>query len=121
MPDSMSGGTREGPSEDEFRNPGTTEPGPGDGVSNDRPAEAPEHEIELDATSSGESEYEPRDSRNVTGTADTPDGRWSGDPATSGKGSGEYEPRDSRNVTGTAATPDGRWTDDRDRLAPGDN
>ncbi|MCK9540604.1 MAG: hypothetical protein M0R03_01070 [Novosphingobium sp.] len=24
----------------------------------------------------GDSEYEPRDSRNVTGTASTPDGRW---------------------------------------------
>lgn len=24
----------------------------------------------------GDSEYEPKDSRNVTGTASTPDGRW---------------------------------------------
>lgn len=57
----------------------------------------------------GDSEYEPRDSRNVTGTAHTPDGRWSGDPDKPGHG-GEYEPRDSRNVTGTASTQDGRWT-----------
>ncbi|MFA7603984.1 MAG: hypothetical protein WCY29_13320 [Novosphingobium sp.] len=57
----------------------------------------------------GDSEYEPRDSRNVTGTARTPDGRWSGDKQKPGHG-GEYEPRDSRNVTGTASTRDGRWT-----------
>ena len=57
----------------------------------------------------GDSEYEPNDSRNVTGTAHTPDGRWSGDGQKPGHG-GEYEPRDSRNVTGQAATRDGRWT-----------
>lgn len=44
-------------------------------------------------------EYEPRDSRNVTGTASTPDERWSGDKAEPGHG-GEYEPKDSRVVTG---------------------
>lgn len=59
----------------------------------------------------GDSEYEPNDSRNVTGTAHTRDGRWSGDRQKPGHG-GEYEPRDSRNVTGTAATRDGRWTND---------
>lgn len=59
----------------------------------------------------GDSEYEPKDSRNVTGTAHTKDGRWSGDPQPKGHG-GEYEPRDSRNVTGTAKTPDGRWTNE---------
>jgi hypothetical protein len=57
----------------------------------------------------GDSEYEPNDSRNVTGTAHTPDARWSGDKQKPGHG-GEYEPRDSRNVTGTASTEDGRWT-----------
>ena len=57
----------------------------------------------------GDSEYEPNDSRNVTGTAETKDGRWSDDRQPRGHG-GEYEPRDSRNVTGTASTPDGRWT-----------
>lgn len=57
----------------------------------------------------GGSELEPKDSRNVTGTANTPDGRWSGDAAEDGHG-GELEPRDSRNVTGTATTEDGRWT-----------
>lgn len=65
-------------------------------------------------------EYEPNDSRNVTGVADTPDGRWSGDKE-HGQGSGEYEPADSRNVTGTASTEDGRWTNDDKKLAPGDN
>jgi hypothetical protein len=55
-------------------------------------------------------ELEPNDSRNVTGTAHTPDGRWSGDAQGGGKG-GEYEPKDSRNVTGTASTPDDQWTD----------
>lgn len=58
-------------------------------------------------------ELEPNDSRNVTGTAQTPDGRWSGDRQDAAKG-GAYEPRDSRNVTGTASTPDGRWTGDGD-------
>jgi hypothetical protein len=57
---------------------------------------------------SGSGELEPKDSRNVTGTARTPDGRWSGDAA-EGPG-GELEPKDSRNVTGTATTQDGRWT-----------
>ena len=57
----------------------------------------------------GDSEYEPNDSRNVTGEAHTKDGRWSGDKQKAGHG-GEYEPRDSRNVTGTASTRDGRWT-----------
>lgn len=54
-------------------------------------------------------ELEPNDSRNVTGTAETEDGRWSGDAQKRAHG-GEYEPKDSRNVTGTATTPDGRWT-----------
>ena len=57
----------------------------------------------------GDSEYEPRDSRNITGEADTPDGHFTGDRQKPGHG-GEYEPRDSRNVTGTASTRDGRWT-----------
>jgi hypothetical protein len=57
----------------------------------------------------GSSELEPKDSRNVTGTAHTPDGRWSGEAPETGHG-GELEPGDSRNVTGTATTEDGRWT-----------
>jgi len=57
----------------------------------------------------GGNELEPNDSRNVTGTARTPDGRWSGDAPEPGHG-GELEPKDSRNVTGTATTKDGRWT-----------
>ncbi|MET0309239.1 MAG: hypothetical protein ABW023_11080 [Sphingomonas sp.] len=60
----------------------------------------------------GGNELEPNDSRNVTGTARTPDGRWSGDKPAPGRG-GELEPADSRNVTGTASTPDGRWTNDQ--------
>lgn len=63
-------------------------------------------------------EYEPKDSRNVTGTAHTKDGRWSGDKEPTPKGSGEYEPHDSRNVTGTADTPDGRWTE-KEKDEPG--
>jgi hypothetical protein len=62
----------------------------------------------------GDSEYEPRDSRNITGEADTPDGHFTGDRQKPGHG-GEYEPRDSRNVTGTASTPDGRWTNTEGR------
>lgn len=64
----------------------------------------------------GNSEYEPKDSRNVTGTADTPDGHFTGNRQKKGHG-GEYEPRDSRNVTGTASTSDGRWTN-RDGKPP---
>ena len=60
----------------------------------------------------GGNELEPNDSRNVTGTARTPDGRWSGDKPAPGHG-GELEPKDSRNVTGTASTTDGRWTNDQ--------
>lgn len=59
----------------------------------------------------GDSEYEPNDSRNVTGEAHTKDARWSGDRQKAGHG-GEYEPKDSRNVTGTASTKDGRWTNE---------
>lgn len=68
-----------------------------------------------------DNQYEPNDSRNVTGTANTPDGRWSEGEEDGEQSTGEYEPRDSRNVTGTAVTEDGRWTNDRDKLAPGDN
>lgn len=70
----------------------------------------------------GDSEYEPKDSRNVTGQAHTKDGRWSGDRQKAGHG-GEYEPRDSRNVTGTASTKDGRWTNEQGKppLANGDH
>jgi hypothetical protein len=57
----------------------------------------------------GGNELEPNDSRNVTGTAHTPDARWSGDKPEPGHG-GDLEPRDSRNVTGTATSKDGRWT-----------
>ncbi|MET0241273.1 MAG: hypothetical protein ABW184_15375 [Sphingobium sp.] len=67
---------------------------------------------------SSDGEYEPKDSRNVTGTAHTKDGRWSGDKEPKDKGS-EYEPTDSRNVTGTAETPDGRWTNDDSEPVPG--
>lgn len=54
-------------------------------------------------------ELEPKDSRNVTGAAHTPDGHWSGDAPDAGNG-GELEPNDSRNITGAATTDDGRWT-----------
>ncbi len=64
----------------------------------------------------GDSEYEPNDSRNITGEAHTPDGHFSGDKPKPGHG-GEYEPRDSRNVTGQAQSKDGRWTN-ADRALP---
>jgi hypothetical protein len=55
-------------------------------------------------------EYEPKDSRHVTGEKGPKDESWRDleppDPANGG----ELEPVDSRNVTGTASTPDGRWT-----------
>lgn len=86
------------------------------------PGKNPTHpaDVKLARPHSDSNEYEPNDSRNVTGAADTPDGRWSGE-ARRGQGSCEYEPRDSRNVTGTASTEDGRWTNDKAKLAPGDN
>jgi len=65
--------------------------------------------VNMENTMAGGSELEPKDSRNVTGTAHTPDGRWSGDAPKPGQG-GELEPNDSRNVTGTVVTEDGRWT-----------
>jgi hypothetical protein len=64
----------------------------------------------------GDSEYEPRDSRKITGDANRPDGHFTGDRQKPGHG-GEYEPRDSRDVTGLAATQDGRWTN-RDAMPP---
>jgi len=97
----------EGPGEAERQDPGTTQTNPA-GASSKKPS------------LSRSNEYEPNDSRNVTGAADTPDGRWSGDEQ-NGQASGEYEPRDSRNVTGSASTQDGRWTNDSEKLAPGDN
>jgi hypothetical protein len=57
----------------------------------------------------GGGELEPKDSRNVTKMAHTPDGRWSDDAPEESEG-GELEPKDSRNVTGMATTEDGRWT-----------
>ncbi|SMF61119.1 hypothetical protein [Allosphingosinicella indica] len=58
-------------------------------------------------------EYEPNDSRNVTGMAHTKDGRWSGDAQ--GPHGGEYEPEDSRNVTGVAQTRGDRWARKNDK------
>ena len=61
----------------------------------------------------GDSEYEPKDSRNVTGTANTKDGRWSNDPPVPGHGH-EYAPADSRVVTGVKPAPDSGASDARD-------
>lgn len=58
---------------------------------------------------SGGGEYEPMDSRKVTGTKGDPAKSWR-EQENARDGRGEYEPRDQRNLTGTASTPDGRWT-----------
>jgi len=59
-------------------------------------------------------EYEPLDSRHVTGVKGSKDVSWR-DKENPPRPRGEFEPEDSRNVTGVASTPDGRWTnDDRD-------
>lgn len=50
-------------------------------------------------------EYEPKDSRNVTGDMRK---SWRARERPEGD---EYEPKDSRHVEGTASSPDGRWTD----------
>lgn len=55
-------------------------------------------------------EYEPKDSRHVTGEKGPKDKSWREIEKQTQSNRGEYEPRDSRNVTGTASTPDGRWT-----------
>ncbi len=56
----------------------------------------------------GGGEYEPRDSRHVTGTKGNPDKSWR-EQENPREGRGEYEPRDSRNVTGQPATEKDRW------------
>ena len=67
---------------------------------------------------SGDSEYEPKDSRNVTGTAKTKDGRWSDDSPERGHGNG-YAPADSRIVTGTKSAPhDGASDEGDERFVP---
>lgn len=53
-------------------------------------------------------EYEPKDSRRVTGEKGQRGKSWREQEGRPRRG--EYEPEDSRNVTGTASTPDGRWT-----------
>lgn len=65
----------------------------------------------------GRGEYEPRDSREVTGTAGDPRKSWREQEPQTPLNRGEYEPGDSRNVTGTATTSDGRWTN-RDGKPP---
>ncbi|HUD95809.1 hypothetical protein [Sphingobium sp.] len=56
----------------------------------------------------GGGEYEPRDSRKVTGEAGDPAKSWrKQEDARAGRG--EYEPRDQRNVTGQPADEDDRW------------
>lgn len=56
-------------------------------------------------------EFEPQDSRRVTGTVGDKDKSWreQEDPRA---GRGEYEPRDSRNVTGQPAEEQDRWQKD---------
>ena len=55
-------------------------------------------------------EYEPDDSRKVTGEKGPKGKSWREQEPPSPGDRGELEPGDSRNVTGTASTPDGRWT-----------
>jgi len=62
-------------------------------------------------------EYEPKDSRHVTGEKGPKDKSWRELEPPNPANRGEMEPRDSRNVTGTASTPDGRWTN-RDGAPP---
>ncbi|MFC6623194.1 hypothetical protein AB3M93_19600 [Novosphingobium panipatense] len=56
----------------------------------------------------GGGEYEPMDSRKVTGQKGDPEKSWreQEDPR---DGRGEYEPRDHRNVTGQKGEEDDRW------------
>jgi hypothetical protein len=56
----------------------------------------------------GGGEYEPQDSRKVTGTAGDPGKSWR-EQEDAREGRGEYEPRDQRNVTGQPATEADRW------------
>ncbi|MGF7153295.1 hypothetical protein [Novosphingobium gossypii] len=60
----------------------------------------------------GGGEYEPQDSRKVTGTSGDPSKSWrqQEDPR---EGRGEYEPRDQRNVTGQPTQERDRWHNDQ--------
>jgi hypothetical protein len=60
---------------------------------------------------SGGGEYEPKDSRKVTGTKGDPDKSWR-DQENARDGRGEYEPRDSRNATGQQSGEPDRWKKD---------
>lgn len=60
---------------------------------------------------SGGGEYEPIDSRKVTGTAGNPDKSWR-EQEDARAGRGEYEPKDQRNVTGQPADQADRWKKD---------
>jgi len=57
----------------------------------------------------GSGEYEPRDSRKVTGTVGDPTKSWREQETPDGSG-GEYEPRDQRNVTGQPTPVKERWS-----------
>lgn len=46
----------------------------------------------------GDGEYEPKDSRNVTGTASTPDGRWTNKGGKVPPGVPDENPVDSRDA-----------------------
>ncbi|MBF7013811.1 hypothetical protein QUC32_03065 [Novosphingobium resinovorum] len=59
----------------------------------------------------GGGEYEPQDSRKVTGTAGDKDKSWR-EQEDARAGRGEYEPRDVRNVTGQPASETDRWRKD---------
>lgn len=60
---------------------------------------------------SGGGEYEPQDSRKVTGTAGDPKKSWR-EQENARDGRGEYEPRDQRNVTGQPSEESDRWEKD---------
>ena len=65
-------------------------------------------------------EYEPNDSRHVTGVKGPKEQSWREKEPPTPASRGEGEPVDSRNVTGTASTPDGRWTNEEGKTPRAD-
>lgn len=61
---------------------------------------------------SGGGEYEPMDSRKVTGETGNPRKSWR-EQENAADGRGEYEPRDQRNVTGQPTTENDRWRNEQ--------
>jgi hypothetical protein len=68
----------------------------------------------------GDSEYEPNDSRNVTGTASTADGRWTNDGGDPPEGVPDSNPATAQEAAKGSAKPKGGPGATRGKQAPPD-